>query len=211
MAKSAKMTVCKTCNNPIAANAKVCPHCGAKNKKPFFKRGWFILLLVIVVLAAVLRACGDGRDSGKASGGEAPVNNTLPENTKAPAPTEPAEEPDTEPEAEGTEAGETPASEEPAETPQEEPETIDGMRPEFKEAMDSYEAFYDEYCEFMKKYSENPSDLSLLAEYAEMMSRLAEMDEQFEAWEDEDLNTEEMKYYLEVSSRIAAKLLDVAG
>lgn len=27
---------------------------------------------------------------------------------------------------------------------------VNGMRPEFKEAMDSYEAFYDEYCAFKK-------------------------------------------------------------
>ena len=38
-------------------------------------------------------------------------------------------------------------------------ELVDGMRPEFKEAMDSYEAFYDEYCDFIKKYNDNPSEL----------------------------------------------------
>ena len=27
---------------------------------------------------------------------------------------------------------------------------VDGMRPEFKEAMDSYEEFYEEYCEVSK-------------------------------------------------------------
>ncbi len=31
---------------------------------------------------------------------------------------------------------------------------VNGMRPKFKEAMDSYEAFYDEYCTFMKKYND---------------------------------------------------------
>ncbi len=31
-------------------------------------------------------------------------------------------------------------------------ELVDGMRPEFKAAMDSYEEFYDDYCELMKKY-----------------------------------------------------------
>lgn len=43
-----------------------------------------------------------------------------------------------------------------------EEELVDGLRPEFKEAMDSYEAFYDEYCAFMKKYMKNPTDLKLL-------------------------------------------------
>ncbi len=90
-------------------------------------------------------------------------------------------------------------------------ELVDGMRPEFKEAMDSYEAFYDKYCDVMKKYKENPSDLSLLAEYTGLISELAEMDEAFEKWENTDMNDAELKYYAEVNARVAAKLLAVAG
>jgi RNA polymerase subunit RPABC4/transcription elongation factor Spt4 len=44
-----KMKQCKTCNNQIASNAKSCPNCGAKNKKPIYKRAWFIILAVIIV------------------------------------------------------------------------------------------------------------------------------------------------------------------
>ena len=90
-------------------------------------------------------------------------------------------------------------------------ELVDGMRPEFKEAMDSYEGFYDEYCAFMKQYSANPTDLTLLGKYIDMLTKLSEMDEKFEAWESTDMNDAELKYYLEVNSRIAAKLLDTAG
>lgn len=89
--------------------------------------------------------------------------------------------------------------------------TSDGLRPEFKAAMDSYEAFYDEYCAFMKKYSQNPTDLSLLTEYGKMLLRLEDMNKKFEAWENEDLNTGETKYYIEVNSRIAQKILDAAA
>ncbi|MEY8233618.1 leucine-rich repeat domain-containing protein [Oscillospiraceae bacterium 50-16] len=96
-------------------------------------------------------------------------------------------------------------------TPGDSNEPIAGIRPEFKEAMDSYEAFYDEYCAFMKQYSANPTDLTLLGKYTDMLSRLADMDEKFEAWESEDLSNEELKYYLEVSNRITAKLLDAAS
>lgn len=88
---------------------------------------------------------------------------------------------------------------------------VDGMRPEFKEAMDSYEAFYDEYCDFMKKYSETPSDFTLLLEYADMMTKAVEMDAKFEKWDDEEMNDAEMKYYLEVSTRVMQKLVDVMG
>ena len=86
---------------------------------------------------------------------------------------------------------------------------VDGMRPEFKEAMDSYEAFYDEYCDFMKKYSDNPTDLKLLAEYADMLEKVKDMDEKFSEWSDDELNNAEMKYYLDVNNRVMQKMLDV--
>lgn len=86
---------------------------------------------------------------------------------------------------------------------------VDGMRPEFKEAMYSYEAFYDEYCEIIKKYTENPSDVELLADYTDMLSKAAEMTEKFDAWENNDLNSAELKYYLDVNNRVTKKLLEV--
>lgn len=84
------------------------------------------------------------------------------------------------------------------------------VRTDFKAAMDAYEAFYDEYCIFMEKYKANPTDLTLLAEYAAMMTKVAEMNEAFKEWEDAELNSEEMKYYLDVNNRVAQKLIDVA-
>ena len=91
----------------------------------------------------------------------------------------------------------------------EDAELVDGMHPEFKEAMDSYESFYNEYCDFMKKYAENPADLTLLAEYGDMMSEAAEMDKKFADWEDGDLNEAELSYCLEVEARVAKKLAEV--
>lgn len=88
---------------------------------------------------------------------------------------------------------------------------VDGMRPEFKEAMDSYEDFFDEYCNFMKKYSESSDDLSLLADYTNYMSKYADTMAKLDALENEDLNDAEMKYYIEVMNRINEKLLDVSG
>ena len=86
-----------------------------------------------------------------------------------------------------------------------------GIRTAFKEAMDAYEAFYDEYCDILQQYYKNPTDMTLLAKYGELMNRAVEMDQAFAKWENEDLNTEEMKYYLEVNNRVMQKMLDVMG
>lgn len=51
MAKK-KLINCKACDAEIAASAKTCPHCGAKNKKPIYKRAWFWILIVILLVAA---------------------------------------------------------------------------------------------------------------------------------------------------------------
>lgn len=88
-------------------------------------------------------------------------------------------------------------------------ELVDGMRPEFKEAMDAYEAFYDEYCDFMIRYQDNPTDLMLVAQYGQLLIKMAEVNEAFEKWDESELNNEELKYYLEVSSRVMQKLVDV--
>mgnify|MGYP004444189401 CR=1 FL=1 len=86
---------------------------------------------------------------------------------------------------------------------------VNGMRPEFKEAMDSYEAFYDHYCEILKKVSEG-SDLTAMAEYSKMMLELSKMDQDFESW-DGNMNDAEAAYYIEVSLRIEKKLLETAS
>lgn len=128
---------------------------------------------------------------------------TLPETT-APA-SEATTAPTTEATAEPTtEATTAPTTEAPT-------ELIDGMRPEFKEAMDAYEAFYKEYCELLKKYTENPADFSILGKYADMLTKIDEVDKTFEKWDESDLNSEELKYYLDVNNRVLKMLVDAAG
>ena len=88
---------------------------------------------------------------------------------------------------------------------------VNGLRPEFKDAMDSYEAFFDEYVAFMNTYAESDgSDLTLLSDYTSYMGKYADMMADFEQWESEEMNTEEATYYIEVQSRINQKLLEVA-
>lgn len=363
MAKRNKMVVCKNCNNPIPAKAKVCPSCGAKNKKPFYKRGWFIILAIIVVIGFCSidndngeekivwseMALGDmlpkppsnrgmlyensdeqlhvslndvsdsdyndylddcidlgfSVDADKSSysykaynsegyclsishiGEELSIDLEVPmvfgsitwpssaAGSQLPAPKSATgkfsfehddsffvyvgdtskadydeyvtacsekgfnvdfdkgntyyradnaegwhvsltyegnsimsisiDAPDEEEIPEVTKTEDPPETEE---TNSDSNET--GLDPDFKAAMDSYEEFMNEYVAFMKKYNDNQSDLSLLADYAKFSLKYTEFMDDFEKWEDTDLNTEESQYYIEVQSRVTQKLLEIS-
>lgn len=82
---------------------------------------------------------------------------------------------------------------------------------DFKAAMDAYEAFFDEYCNFMKRYAENPTDMNLLLQYTNYLAKYTEYMEAFDKMGNEPMNDAEMAYYLEVTLRIEKKLLDAEG
>ena len=52
---------CKNCAKPIDKKAVVCPHCGVKVKKPFYKKAWFIFAVIIILIAVV---ASSGKDEG---------------------------------------------------------------------------------------------------------------------------------------------------
>ncbi len=86
----------------------------------------------------------------------------------------------------------------------------DTIRPEVKEAIDAYEAFIDEYCEFMVRYSKaDGTDLGLLADYAKFMSKLGEYESKMDQMED-DLTDAEYWYYYEVLTRCNEKIIKAA-
>lgn len=154
-----------------------------------------VALFLAALLVLSMAACGDTEktDTNAWEDFEFPTNSVKEDVTEEPEETEAIVE-----------------TEEEEATQEETTAAAGGMRPEFKEAMDAYEAFYDEYCDFMKKYQANPSDLSLLTEYSSMMTEAADMSEAFAQWDQDEMNSEELKYYLEVSSRVTKKLADVA-
>lgn len=59
-----KMKQCPVCGKDMAANAKTCPSCGAKNKKPIYKKWWFWALLIVLVAAVGTSAGGGSEDGG---------------------------------------------------------------------------------------------------------------------------------------------------
>lgn len=85
------------------------------------------------------------------------------------------------------------------------------VTPEFKKQMDAYEAFYDEYIAFMKKYTSGTGDaLAMLNDYMSMMQKLNE----WGAWVDEideaELTPADDAYYLLVTLRVSEKMLKAA-
>lgn len=64
----AKMIQCKSCSREIASSAKACPGCGAKNKKPIYKRPWFIIVAFLIIVGAIGDALGSSDTTTTNSG-----------------------------------------------------------------------------------------------------------------------------------------------
>lgn len=103
-----------------------------------------------------------------------------------------------------------PAQSKPAKTANNDSDMVDGMHRDFKEAMDSYEEFFDEYVAFMKKYENSDNPMSMLSDYTKFMSQYSETMQKLDEWKSKDLNTKEAAYLLDVTNRINKKLLEVA-
>ncbi len=220
--------ICKHCGTEF--QGKFCPECGTKaeqespmlpeaetpeqkseqkpmekpvkkKKKPIYRRWWFWVIVILLVLS---RGCGGKK------------NRQVPKETVSrPAITEPVKPVQPEILPETTQPTQTTLEEttEPEVTTAPETTSVSEstIRPEFKAAMDAYEEFYDEYCDLMAQYAKNPSNLSLLGKYGQMMTKMAEVDAAFEKWDDADMTTAEAAYYLEVNGRVLQKLAKVMG
>lgn len=120
--------------------------------------------------------------------------------------TEATPEPTSEPSAE---AGSTPESTPvPSATPEASSAPASGIRPEFKEAMDSYAAFFDSYCDFMRSY--DSSDLTMMTKYAEFMSQYADTMAKLDAVDESELSPEEEDYYIQTMAHINDELAKLA-
>ena len=108
---------------------------------------------------------------------------------------------------------EEPTTEEPTteEPTTEEPTTVSNtVTPSFKEQMDKYEQFFDDYIDFMNKYMANPSDMNLMMDYFTFISDYADYMDAMESMDEEEMSDADLAYYLEVTARIEAKLLKIA-
>ena len=71
----------------------------------------------------------------------------------------------------------------------------------------------NEYVDFMQKYtSADPTSMvGMMVDYARIMARYSEFAEKMDAFDESELTSAELSYYLEVTNRVNQRLLSVAG
>lgn len=86
-----------------------------------------------------------------------------------------------------------------------------GVNADFKATMDSYEEFFNDYVDFMKKYKNSTDITSMATDYAKYTKEYAEKMQSFKDEKTDDLSVADAAYYLEVEARITKKLAEVAN
>ena len=103
---------------------------------------------------------------------------------------------------------------EPTETPEPTAEPVEAasdadIRPEIKEAIDTYEEFFREYVDFMKNY--DTSDIGAMGDYLSFLGKYTEYMQKLDDLEDADLTDAETVYFTQAMLRIDQMLLEVAS
>lgn len=83
---------------------------------------------------------------------------------------------------------------------------------DWKEVLSAYEKWVDSYVAFMKKYKNaNSSEIaSMMGDYSKMSQELVEWSDKVGKLDD-NLSSDDLKYYLEVTSRCTQKMAEVAN
>ncbi len=76
--------------------------------------------------------------------------------------------------------------------------------------MDEYESFMNDYVDFMKEYTESGSPASMLTEYLALMEDYSEYINSIDEYDPDEMSVADAQYYLEVTTRVSEKLLEVA-
>ena len=85
------------------------------------------------------------------------------------------------------------------------------VTPKFKQEMDAYEKFYDDYIAFMKKYTSGNGDMmSMLNDYMTMLDNLQKWSDTIDAIDESKLTPADDAYFLLVTLRVENKLLKAA-
>ncbi len=165
-----------------------------KDMKPWLKYG---IIAVAWILYLILAFSGNGTDK--------PVDTNPTTNPSQIETTTDAK--DT---TENTTEEESSAEDESNEETEESAGELTGIRPEIKEALEDYEAFFDEYIAFMEKYENSDNTAAMLVDYAEYMQKYSEAMDGLDKMDDMEMSPEEDALYTETMVRVNAKLAKYA-
>lgn len=167
-------------------------------KKKGKLRKIIIIAVVVIILAAVFGSKGKDKDTAPSNTNTA---NTATQNdgrigsntNDAPAPPENTTE-------------NTPAPpENTTENKPDETKDKDYISPDLKAFLESYEAFMDEYCDYLEHY--DSSDAVQLIKYASLMQKYSDFAKKAEAYDESKMTDAEAIYYAETLNRINIKLM----
>lgn len=85
------------------------------------------------------------------------------------------------------------------------------VNPELKAFLDEYEAVMNKYIDFMAKYMKNPTDMTLLSEYATVLEEYEKYAKAVEKYDADKMSAADAAYYLEVTARVYAKMNKLLG
>ena len=80
---------------------------------------------------------------------------------------------------------------------------------DFREMIDSYEAFMNEYVDFMKEYKNSDDTMGMLTEYTEIMAKYSDWVKKIGEVDQSSLSADDLAYFLEVTGRVTEKLASV--
>ena len=116
-------------------------------------------------------------------------------------------------EPEGSEESGEQAESESESEPEPEPEPETGEPSggsDFRAMVDEYEAYMNEYCDFMETYNSDSSNVvSMAIDYAQMVSQYGEWAEKMDAVDESTLSAEDTQYYIEAQTRINKRLMEI--
>lgn len=82
----------------------------------------------------------------------------------------------------------------------------------WRQFLKDYEAWVDSYVEFMEKYKDNSTDMSLISDYAKFVQQTAEWAEKAEKYQSdlENASPEILGEYVETLGRITKRIVEIA-
>lgn len=183
-----KLVRCKKCGAEIFKGAKICPQCGAKNKKPF----WSVILIIIILLVAFFMI----KNKMKNKVADNDYKKTLSAINSVADKIGSSNSDSSSEKISSTDANKKDTSKKKSEKK----DSSDKENTSFKEWVDTYEQFMNEYYDFLDDYKKDPT--RLMTKYWDYMTKYGELLDASNNLDESDYSLEDWAYYMAALDRI---------